>query len=104
MMLASALTGNASGKLTDGMNVKVIVRDPVPGQVIIPKSAVTLRQEKNVVFVCKNDTAHWRYVKIGEENALFCTIRGDGIKPGEEVIIEGNFNLSHLAPVVKMGQ
>lgn len=104
MMLASALTGNASGKLTDGMNVKVIVRDPVPGQVIIPKSAVTLRQEKNVVFVCKNDTAHWRYVKIGEENALFCTIRGDAIKPGEEVIIEGNFNLSHLAPVVKMGQ
>ena len=104
MVLAIATVPNKTGKLTDGMNVKVIVRDAVPNQIIIPKSAVTLRQERKVVFVCKNDTAHWRYVNIGEENAQFCTITGNQIKPGEEVVVDGNFNLSHLAPVVKMGQ
>jgi len=104
MVMAAALVKNKTGKLTDGMNVKVIVRDAVPNQLIIPKSAVTLRQERKVVFVCKNDTAHWRYVNIGEENAQFCTVTGDNIKPGEEVITDGNFNLSHLVPVVKMGQ
>lgn len=102
MVLAIATVPNKTGKLTDGMNVKVIVRDAVPNQLIIPKSAVTLRQERKVVFVCKNDTAHWRYVTIGEENAQFCTISGNQIKPGEEVVVDGNFNLSHLAPVMKM--
>ncbi len=102
MVLATAMVQNKTGKLTDGMNVKVIVRDAVLNQLIIPKSAVTLRQERKVVFVCKNDTAHWRYVTIGEENAQFCTISGNQIKPGEEVVVDGNFNLSHLAPVVKM--
>ena len=104
MVLAKAFIPNKSGKITDGMNVKVIVRDAVPNQLIIPKSAVTLRQERKVVFVCKNDTAHWRYVNVGEENAQFCTLNGEDIKPGEEVVVDGNFNLSHLVPVVKMGE
>ncbi len=102
MVIARAVIQNKTGKLTDGMNVKVIVRDAIPNQLIIPKSAVTLRQERKVVFVCKNDTAHWRYVKLKEENERFCTLKGDDIKEGEEVIVDGNFNLSHLAPVVKM--
>jgi RND family efflux transporter MFP subunit len=102
MVLAIATIRNKTGKLTDGMNVKVIVRDAIPNQLIIPKSAVTLRQERKVVFVCKNDTAFWRYVNLGEENSQFCTITENEIEPGEEVIVDGNFNLSHLAPVVKM--
>jgi RND family efflux transporter MFP subunit len=102
MVLATAAVKSKTGNLTDGMNVKVIVRDAVPGQIIIPKSAVTLRQEKKVVFVSINDTAHWRYVTIGQENSSYCTVTGDEIKPGEEVVVDGNFNLSHLSPVVKM--
>nr|WP_320153941.1 efflux RND transporter periplasmic adaptor subunit [uncultured Draconibacterium sp.] len=102
MVLAKAVVPNNSGRITEGMNVKVIVRDAVPNQLIVPKSAVTLRQERKVVFVCKNDTAHWRYVNVNEENSQFCTLNGEDIKPGEEVIVDGNFNLSHLAPVVKM--
>lgn len=102
MVLATALVENKTGKLTDGMNAKVIVREAVPNQLIIPKSAVTLRQERKVVFVCKSDTAHWRYVNVGEENAHYCTLRGNEIRPGEEVVVDGNFNLSHLAPVTKM--
>ncbi len=102
MVTAKAIIKNLTGRLAEGMNVKVIVREAIENQLVIPKSAVTLRQEKNVVFVYKNDTAYWKYVKVREENSHFCTIRGKKIKPGDEVIVDGNFNLSHLAPVVKM--
>jgi len=103
MVRAKAVIPNSTGKLTEGMNVKVILQEAIPNKLIIPKSAVTLRQERKVVFVCKNDTAYWNYVEVEEENSHSCTIRRDKIKPGEEVITDGNFNLSHLAPVVKMG-
>ena len=102
MVTAKATIPNKTGRLAEGMNVKVIVREAVNNKIIIPKSAVTLRQERKVVFVCKNDTAYWRYVKVQEENSRYCAIKGKKIKPGEEVIVDGNFNLSHLAPVVKM--
>ncbi|TKG94496.1 efflux RND transporter periplasmic adaptor subunit [Puteibacter caeruleilacunae] len=104
MVQAKATVKNITGRLADGMNAKVIVRKSVGKRTIIPKSAVTLRQEKKVVFVCKNDTAYWNYVKVGEENAAYCTIREGNIKPGDEVIIDGNFNLAHLVPVVKMNR
>ncbi len=102
MVMAKATIPNRTGKLSDGMNVKVIVRDAVPNKLIIPKSAVTYRQERKVVFVCKNDTAFWRYVNVEAENAHYCIISGNKIKPGEEVITDGNFNLAHMVPVVKM--
>ncbi len=104
MVMAKGFVLNKSGKLTDGMNAKVIVREAIKNRIIVPKSAVTLRQERKVIFVFKNDTAHWHYVNVGEENSQFCTIKGKAIKPGDEVIVDGNFNLSHLSPVVKMGQ
>lgn len=104
MVSVKALVPNTSGKLTEGMNAKVMVREAVRGKTIVPKSAVTLRQERKVVFVCINDTAHWRYVNVEEENSQFCTLSGEDVKPDEEVIIDGNFNLSHLVPVVKMNK
>jgi RND family efflux transporter MFP subunit len=102
MVTAKAVIENKTGRLAEGMNVKVIVREAVKNQFVIPKSAVTLRQEKNVVFVYKNDTAYWNYVTVEEENSHYCTIKSKKIKAGDEVIVDGNFNLSHLAPVVKM--
>lgn len=102
MVNAKAIIDNKNGRLAEGMNVKVIIREAVGERTIVPKSAVTLRQERKVVFVCKNDTAHWRYVKIGEENSKFCTIIDNSIKPNEEVVVDGNFNLAHLVPVTKL--
>ena len=104
MVWAKALVQNKNGKLTEGMNTKVIVREALKDKIIIPKSAVTLRQERKVVFVFQNDTAYWRYVNVEEENSQFCTLVGEDVKPNEEVIVDGNFNLSHLVPVVKMNK
>ena len=98
MVEVKALVSNTSGQLTEGMNVKVMVRKPLGNKIYIPKEAVTLRQERNVVFVEKNDTAFWRYVDVGETNSSYTVINGN-ISPGEDVIIEGHFNLAHLSPV-----
>ncbi len=98
MINVKALVNNQDGKLLDGMNVKIMVKKNMGLNLCIPKEAVTLRQEKNVVFVAWNDTAYWHYVDIGETNSAFTVIK-KGIKEGENVVIEGNFNLSHLAPI-----
>lgn len=86
------------GKLVDGMNVKVMVKKDLGMNLCIPKEAVTLRQERNVVFVAQNDTAYWRYVEVGETNSTYTVIK-DGIADEEDVVIEGNFNLAHLSPI-----
>lgn len=98
MVNVKALVSNQSNKLTEGMNVKVMVRKPLGNMIYIPKEAVTLRQERNVVFVHRNDTAYWRYVDVGETNSQY-TVINRGVNLNEEIIIEGHFNLAHLAPV-----
>ena len=98
MVDVKAIVKNKSGKLLDGMNVKVMVKKDLGTKICIPKDAVTLRQERNVVFVAHNDTAYWRYVDVGETNSSFSVIKG-GIYEGEQVVVEGNFNLAHLSPI-----
>lgn len=98
MVNVKAIIPNKAKKLVDGMNVKVLVKKDLGTNLCIPKEAVTLRQEKNVVFVAQNDTAYWRYVDVGETNSTYSVIKG-GINDGEHVVIEGNFNLAHLSPI-----
>ncbi|MBN2166682.1 MAG: efflux RND transporter periplasmic adaptor subunit [Marinilabiliaceae bacterium] len=98
MVNVKALVINKNGKLVDGMNVKVMVKKEMGKSICVPKEAVTLRQERNVVFVAHNDTAYWRYVDVGETNSTYSEIT-NGIGEGEQVVIEGNFNLAHLSPI-----
>lgn len=98
MVAVKASVANKNGELAEGMNVKVLVRKPKKNSIIIPKEAITIRQERNVVFVARNDTAHWRYVDVQDINSRYAQIT-KGVKAGENVVIEGQFNLSHLAPI-----
>ncbi len=98
MIKVKASVENKTGKLMDGMNVKVMVKKDLGLNICVPKEAVTLRQERNVVFVAHNDTAFWRYVDVGETNSRYSIIR-DGVGENEAVIVEGNFNLAHLSPI-----
>lgn len=86
------------GKLFEGMNVRVSIKRSVPKQLIVPKSAVVLRSNKQVVFTLVNGKAYWNYVHTGLENTGYYTIT-DGLNPGDEVITSGNINLAHEAPV-----
>lgn len=87
-----------SDRLFSGMNVKVSVRRQMPGQLVVPKSAVVLRQGRQVVFTLQGDQAIWNYVQTGLENADTYTIL-EGLKEGDEVIVTGNVNLAHEAKV-----
>ena len=99
LVTVRGLVNNTNGKLLEGMNAKVLVKTKVPGQLIIPKTAMVLRQNKEVVFTVKQDSiAIWNYVKTGQENSRKYTIT-EGLKPGDVVITSGNINLAHESVV-----
>lgn len=94
MVQAKAVVENTQGNLYEGMNVRVLVQQAVPGKLVVPKSAVVLRSDRQVLFVYANGRTQWRYVKTGLENSREYTIE-EQLENGETVIISGNFNLAH---------
>lgn len=100
MVSVKALIRNTDRQLLDGMGVRVVVNQSVPDQLLVPKEAVLERQGRRVVFTATADgLAYWNYVEIGQENSSQFTIK-DGLKPGDNVIYEGNFNLAHDKPIL----
>lgn len=102
MVKVKAAVGG-KGKLFSGMNVRVNVHRSLEGQLVIPKSAVVLRSGKQVVFTLKDGKAQWNYVQTGLENADSYSMADDALKEGDTVIVTGNVNLAHEAPVKTIG-
>jgi len=98
-----AVVNNQNRKLVEGMNVKLIIQREVPGQLVVPKEAVVLRQGKEVVFTYENGKAMWKYVTTGLENSNGYTIES-GLEPGMDIIVSGNLNLAHETPVTREEQ
>lgn len=85
-------------KLFDGMNVKVTIFTPIKNVIVIPKKALVLRSNREVVFTYKNGLAKWNYVKILDENSSNYALK-EGVKIGDTIIVSGNINLAHDAKV-----
>lgn len=83
----------------DGMKTNVKVRRSITEQLVVPKKAVVMRDNKLVVFTVKGARAYWNYVTTGEENSQSYTIIS-GLTSGDSVIIEGNLNLAHFSPIL----
>lgn len=83
-----------NNRLIDGMNVKVVIRKPVPNRLVVPKEALVIRQGKDVIFVRQDSLAIWKYVTVEFENSASLSIK-EGLEPGDLVIIGGNVNLAH---------
>jgi RND family efflux transporter MFP subunit len=98
MVKVNAVCNNNAHNLFEGMNIKIVIEERVPDQLVIPKQALVLRSEKQVVFTYKNGKAFWVYVKTGLENISSFTI-SEGLHEGDSVIYEGNLNLAHDAGV-----
>ncbi|MCF6407500.1 efflux RND transporter periplasmic adaptor subunit [Chitinophaga filiformis] len=88
------LSEGGNSALLDGMNVRVHVQEQLSGQLVVPKEAVLDRQHRKVVFTLVDSLAQWNYVEISGENSSQYAI-SKGLKSGDKVIYEGNFNLAH---------
>lgn len=91
---AYAICNNTSQNLVEGMNVKVIIEEKVPHQIVIPKQAVVLRNERQVVFTVKGNKAKWNYIKTDLENSTSYTI-SEGLTENDSIIYEGTLYLAH---------
>ncbi|MBU2903439.1 efflux RND transporter periplasmic adaptor subunit [Arenibacter algicola] len=94
------------GELIEGMNVKVRIQKEVPDQLVVPKSAVILRQNQEVLFKYQKGRTFWTYVNTTNENSTDYSIVPDPEKSsatlveGDTIIISGNLNLAHDTEVV----
>jgi len=101
MIRVKASVNNQGNRLYDGMNVRVKIQQVIPHQLTIPKTALVLRSNKEVVFTLKDGRAQWNYMETGLENSTEYTVIDDGrLNAGDIVIYEGNLNLAHDTPVV----
>jgi len=91
-----AAIDNEDAQLFDGMNVKVFINQPIENVVVIPKEALVLRSNKEVVFTIENGYARWNYVDIIDENNTHYAIK-NGIELNDTIVVSGNLNLSHDA-------
>ncbi len=88
-------------KLIPGMSASVTVFRKVPLQLVVPETAILNRQDRDLVFIWRNDSAFWQYVTVGLQNSSWVTIE-NGLDVGDIVISSGGFALAHAVPVAIM--
>ena len=96
-----------SDELMDGMNVRITVENSIPDQLVVPKSAVVIRDNMEVLFRIDPETGHslWTYVNVLMSNTREHVVepnrdRGADLKTGDLIITSGNLNLGDDAVVV----
>ena len=99
MIRVIAVCDNPDHKLAEGMNVKIVIEEKIPNQLVIPKQALVLRSEKPVVFTLSSGLAKWNYVETSMENTTSFIVT-KGLNAGDTIIYEGNLNLAHDARVI----
>lgn len=97
-VFAKVLSTNIN--LIDGMNVQLTLMEKVENQLIIPKSAVVKRSDRNVVFSVDTTTmlAKWNYVDISNESEFYFSVTA-GLEKGEKVITSDNLFLDENTKV-----
>ncbi|NMB82520.1 MAG: efflux RND transporter periplasmic adaptor subunit [Ignavibacteria bacterium] len=90
---------NIADRIKPGMFAKVMLEaSNLKNRILIPKEALLVRDKRNLVFVVEDNLAKWKYVQIGRQNDQYIEII-EGVNPGENVIVEGQYTLAHDARV-----
>ncbi len=89
-----AVVDNKSNLLIDGMNVNVSIHKKINQVISVPKKAVVERQDRKVIFTFNNGRSKWNYIKTNQETRDSIIIV-EGLKVGDQIIIDGNVNLAH---------
>lgn len=97
MVRVKAQIDNAKD-LFEGMNINIKICSPLGNKLAVPKSAVVIRSNKQVVFVANNGKASWCYVNTADENSDHIVIT-KGINEGDSVIVSGNTYLAHNSEI-----
>ncbi len=97
---------NSSGRLIEGMNVKAIVENTLRDKLVVPKGAVVMRDNFDVLFRLDKATgkAMWTYVKVEASNSDSHIVVANADKNaelnvGDIIIISGNLNLANDSKV-----
>ena len=86
---------NSDRNIKPGMFASINIESEIlRDRILIPKEALLVRDKRNLVFVAEDNLAKWHYVQIGEQNDKCIEIL-DGVLPGDNVIVEGHYNLAH---------
>lgn len=88
-VVVRATVPNPKGSLIDGQLVRVAVEADKPQeQIVIPQAAVILDQQGPYVFAVDGGKAVVKRIKLGSE-ADGNFVVSDGLKPGDQIIVQG---------------
>lgn len=93
-----ATIDNEDNRLRPGMLLTVTVEKRVLNTLVLPEKALVPVQDKQFVYVVKDDTAHQTEVVIGERRPGLVQIVS-GLNEGDEVITEGTLRVRNDSPV-----
>jgi membrane fusion protein, multidrug efflux system len=99
-VLVRATFPNPNGRLIDGQLVRVAVEADKPEEkVLIPQTALIVDQQGTYVFVVADSKAAVQRVKLGGMSGPYAIV-DDGLKGGEQVIVQGMESLRPGTPVI----
>jgi membrane fusion protein (multidrug efflux system) len=99
-VLVRATMPNPNGVLIDGQLVRVSVESDKPQEkVLVPQAALIVDQQGTYVFVVADGKAAVARVKLGGESGPYVIV-DDGLKGGEQVVVQGMESLRPGAAVV----
>ena len=95
---------NPEGKFRPGMFVRTRIAGWVyPDKLLVPKSAILIRDNRTLVFKKDEDRAKWLYVDTGLQNddwvEILAVHSGGSLSPGDEVVISDHLTLAHEAKI-----
>lgn len=91
------------------MNVKVFIQKDIPDQFVVPKAAVVLRDNQEVLFTVKKGKAYWTYIQTTLENSKEYAViphpdkSSASLKVGDTIIVSNNLNLAHDSEIAIKG-
>ncbi len=98
-VLARATMPNPDGALIDGQLVSVAVEAGAPQEkVVVPQAALIADQQGVYVFVVEDGKAVVKRIKTGGDSGANIVVE-DGLKGGEQVIVEGLQSIRPGQPV-----
>lgn len=93
---------NKDNLILPGMHAEIDVEYKVHENIIkVPRTAVIHRGERPLVFRVDTEKkiAEWVYIDVGDKNDEDWIIKGDKIKEGDLIVIEGHITLAHQSKV-----